>query len=51
MTEVVKKALEAARTLFVIDELSPAEHRFEIKKRNEVRHKVIEMIDAALAEG
>lgn len=43
-------ALEAAKALLYIEEHVPAAHDFEIEKRNEARRRVVEMIDAALAE-
>lgn len=46
-----QQTLKTARTLITVDELAPAMHSFEIEKRNEVRRKVVEQIDAALAEG
>ena len=44
------KALKAAKSLLTLDELAPAIQKFEKEKRNEARHAVIELIEAALAE-
>lgn len=45
----MERALGAAKDFIVLEELSPAEHVFEIHKRAEVRAKIYTLIDAEIA--
>jgi hypothetical protein len=41
--------LHQAKAYLVIDQLSPAEHKFEVEKRMKYRDHIVEQISAALA--
>jgi len=48
--EKIRNALFAARSLMIVDALAPAQHDFEIEKRDEARLKIEALIDEALKE-